>query len=270
MPELPEVETVRGTLKNFILGKEIAEVKIYYDKIITGDSHEFASRIRGQQICDIERIGKYLIFILSEDAFISHLRMEGKYTLVSSKSEIQKHEHVAIDFIDGISLRYADTRKFGRIELVSREEYKMAPALAKLGPEPWQAKEREVYQKLQRSSLPIKTILLDQSVLAGIGNIYANEICFQMKLHPKTPAKNLSKRRVSELIEVSGEILKRAIEEGGTTIHSFDANGITGLFQNSLLVHMQKTCSVCGDEIVKEAVHGRGTYYCKSCQKRRN
>jgi len=270
MPELPEVETVRGTLKNFILGKEIAEVKIYYDKIITGDPFDFAGRLKGQCICDIERIGKYLIFILSEDAFISHLRMEGKYTLVSAYAKIQKHEHVVIDFTDGTSLRYADTRKFGRIEIVSKDHYMTAPALAKLGPEPWQAEAEEVYRKLQRSSLPIKTILLDQSVLAGIGNIYANEICFKMKLHPKTPAKNLSKKRVAELIEVSGEILDRAIKEGGTTIHSFDANGITGLFQNSLLVHMQKVCDVCGGEITKEAVHGRGTYYCKNCQKRRS
>ena len=110
---------------------------------------------------------------------------------------------------------------------------------------------------------------MDQSIIAGIGNIYANEICFAMRLAPYTPANKLTKKSVTELIEVASNILNEAIRQGGTTIHSFSANGIDGLFQVKLKVHMQKKCSVCGGEITKEAIKGRGTYYCKECQKRR-
>jgi formamidopyrimidine-DNA glycosylase (fpg) len=269
MPELPEVETVRRTLMNFIIGKEIKEISVYYDKIIKGDTEQFVKSLEGQTIQNIDRIGKYLIFILGKSAFISHLRMEGKYNLVDSSQPINKHEHAIFCFSDGTQLRYHDTRKFGRLELVNKETYGQDLPLNKLGAEPWQADEQEIYAKIHKSSLAIKTLLLNQSIMTGIGNIYANEICFQMKMHPKTLGKDISKKRVKELIEVAKEILEKAIAEGGTSIHSFDANGITGLFQVQLQVHMQKTCSVCNGEVTKEMVGGRGTYYCKECQKKR-
>ncbi|MDD3307885.1 MAG: DNA-formamidopyrimidine glycosylase, partial [Acetobacterium sp.] len=120
-----------------------------------------------------------------------------------------------------------------------------------------------------KSSLPIKTLLLDQTIMTGIGNIYANEICFAMKMDPTTPGKRISKKRVAELIAVSKEILEQAIAQGGTTIHSFDANGITGLFQMQLQVHTQKICQLCNGPITKEMVRGRGTYYCPQCQKKK-
>ena len=107
------------------------------------------------------------------------------------------------------------------------------------------------------------------SIIAGIGNIYANEICFAMGLNPNTPACKLTKKSVQELIEVSSAILNEAIAQGGTTIHSFSANGIDGLFQVKLKAHLQKVCPICGGEITKVAIKGRGTYYCKHCQKRR-
>ncbi len=268
MPELPEVETVRRTLKNFIIDKKIAKITVHYDKIITGDTEVFTTSLEGQTIHDIDRIGKYLIFILDHDAFVSHLRMEGKYNIVAADKPLNKHEHITFQFSDNTQLRYQDTRKFGRLELAEKENYYQNKSLSKLGPEPWDADVKAIYQRIHKSSLPIKTLLLDQSILAGIGNIYANEICFKMQMNPKTSGKRLSKKRVEELIEASKEILDAAIEQGGTTIHSFDANGITGLFQVQLQVHMQKVCSVCGGEVTKEMVHGRGTYYCKVCQKR--
>ena len=269
MPELPEVETVRRTLKNFIIDKKIQDIHIHYDKIVTGDPRVFEVTLAGQMIRDIDRVGKYLIFILDQNAFVSHLRMEGKYNLVDASTPVGKHEHASFRFTDGTELRYQDTRKFGRLELVDKEMYRQDAPLNKLGPEPWDAQVKDVYQRIHKSSLPVKTLLLDQSILAGIGNIYANEICFRMKINPKTPGNRISRKRVGELIEVSQEILEQAIEQGGTTIHSFDANGITGLFQVQLQVHMQTTCPVCGGEITKEMVHGRGTYYCKNCQKKK-
>lgn len=267
MPELPEVETVRRTLKNFIIGKEIRSIRVHYDKIVVGDTNNFVSSLTGQTIRDIDRVGKYLIFILDRDAFISHLRMEGKYNIVDAAKPLNKHEHLSFVFTDGSELRYQDTRKFGRLELVNKDTYRQDLPLCKLGPEPWDADPQAIYTKIHKSNLPIKTLLLDQRIITGIGNIYANEICFTMKIDPRTPGKRVSKKRVAELIAVSQEILEQAIAQGGTTIHSFDANGITGLFQMQLQVHTQKVCPVCNGAITKEMVRGRGTYYCKTCQK---
>lgn len=269
MPELPEVETVRRTLKNFIIGKNIEDIRVHYDKIVEGDPEAFVGTLKGQTIRDIDRVGKYLIFILDQDAFISHLRMEGKYNIVEASRPLNKHEHLMFYFSDGTQLRYQDTRKFGRMKLVNKETYRQELPLRKLGPEPWEAKPETLYARIHKSSLPVKTLLLNQSIITGIGNIYANEICFQMGMHPETPGSRISKKRTAELIEVSKQILEKAIEQGGTTIHSFDANGITGLFQVQLQVHMQTLCPVCGGGISKEMVRGRGTYYCKTCQKRR-
>lgn len=269
MPELPEVETVRRTLKNFIIGKEIKDIGVHYDKIVTGDTDRFISTLRGQTIRDIDRVGKYLIFILEHDAFISHLRMEGKYQILEASKPLEKHEHLTFYFSDGTELRYHDTRKFGRLELADKETYRQDLPLCKLGPEPWDADAGQIYARLHKSSLPVKSLLLDQSIMTGIGNIYANEICFRMGMDPKTPGRRVSKKRTEELIKVSGEILDQAIDQGGTTIHSFDANGITGLFQVQLQVHMQKLCSSCGGGVTKEMVGGRGTYYCKKCQKKK-
>lgn len=269
MPELPEVETVRRTLKNFIIGKKIDEIQVHYAKIITGDSNRFVTTLTGQSICDIDRVGKYLVFILDRDAFISHLRMEGKYNIVDASQPLNKHQHLSFVFSDGTALRYQDTRKFGRLELVNKDSYRQDLPLCKLGAEPWDADLKTVYAKIYQSSLPIKSLLLDQTIMTGIGNIYANEICFRMKIHPTTPGKRISKKRVAQLITVSQEILEQAIAQGGTTIHSFDANGISGLFQVQLQVHLQKSCPLCQGPISKEMVRGRGTYYCQRCQKKK-
>ncbi len=269
MPELPEVETVRQTLKQFILNKKIESIDVYYDKIIDGDTKLFIDKLTNQMICDIDRVGKYLIFKLEEDAFVSHLRMEGKYHIVDRDVPVDKHTHVVFHLKDYQDLRYIDTRKFGRMQLVDLEHYKNQLPISKLGKEPFFIDENDLYQSLHKSSLPIKTALLDQSMIAGIGNIYANEICFLMQLDPRTKASRLSKQRVIELKQVSIDVLEEAIKQGGTTIHSFDSNGIHGLFQVELNVHTKKICHQCGSEIKKIMVNQRGTYYCPQCQKRR-
>lgn len=269
MPELPEVETVRRTLKNFILNKTIESVEVRYPKIIDGDVETFVSTLIHQSIKDIDRKGKYLIFILDHDAFISHLRMEGKYNIKNKDIPYDKHDHIIFHMTNGTDLRYNDTRKFGRMKLVDKEHYDSYEPLNKLGQEPMTASFDYIYPLIHKSHLPIKQVLLDQSIFAGIGNIYANEICFRMHIDPRTKADKLSKKRVQELIDVSSDVLKEAIKQGGTTIHSFDANGIHGLFQVQLHVHNQKTCDICQGPIKKITIAGRGTYFCPHCQKRR-
>jgi formamidopyrimidine-DNA glycosylase len=268
MPELPEVETVRQTLRQFVLKQKIEGVDVYYDKVIDGDTNTFIQSVTRQTIQEIDRVGKYLIFLLDDVAFVSHLRMEGKYHILDQKSPIDKHTHVVFH-LPQQDLRYIDTRKFGRIQLVDRYHYKEQLPLSKLGKEPFDISTEELYQAFHQSSLPVKTLLLNQNIMSGIGNIYANEICFLMRIDPRTKANRLSKKRVDELRQISIDVLNRAIAQGGTTIHSFDANGIHGLFQVQLNVHGQKVCSQCQSEIKKIMVHQRGTYYCPQCQKRR-
>ncbi len=268
MPELPEVETVKRTLKNFILGKKIEDIEIYHANIIDGDEIDFISTLKGQRIQDIDRVGKYLIFLFDSVSVICHLRMEGKFNIVDNDYLPTKHDHVVFKFSDQTKLCYHDTRKFGRMQLSNIEGYKEMLPLSKLGKEPFFADVDVVYKRLSKSNKAIKTVLLDQTILAGIGNIYANEICFFMNLNPTTPASRLSKKRVSELIEISSQVLHEAILQGGTTIHSFDSNGIHGLFQVHLAVHGQKECKKCGTKITKEMLNQRGTYYCKKCQRR--
>lgn len=269
MPELPEVETVRQTLKNFILQRTIEDIQVYYPPIIQGDVLTFQEALTHDTFIDIERVGKYLIFKTTHHVFLSHLRMEGKFHIVDHQTPLDKHTHVVFCLDHHQDLRYKDTRKFGRMTLIDPIKYRSLPPLNRLGKEPFDMTTEELYAKLHRCSLPIKSALLDQSIMCGIGNIYANEICFYMGIDPRSKASSLSKKRVDELRKIAIDVLNQAIAQGGTTIHSFDANGIHGLFQVELKVHGQKMCSQCHGEIRKIMVHQRGTYYCPHCQKRR-
>lgn len=269
MPELPEVETVRRTLLPLVVNRKITQIDVHYQKIIEGDVEKFIQQVVDQTIRDIDRVGKYLIFKLDHIAFLSHLRMEGKYHYVSSDVPLTKHDHIVFHLDNDKELRYHDTRKFGRMQLVPLDSYKEQLPLSKLGKEPMVARLQDIYPKLHHKKIPIKHVLLDQTIFTGIGNIYANEICFRMKLNPKTPASNLSKKRVQELIDCASLVLQEAIKQGGTTIHSFSANGIDGLFQVKLQVHGKKICPICKGKITKEMVKQRGTYYCKTCQNKR-
>jgi formamidopyrimidine-DNA glycosylase len=196
--------------------------------------------------------------------------MEGKYNLTDAFKPLNKHEHVNFIFSDHSEMRYQDTRKFGRLKLASKDSYRLDLPLSKLGPEPWNADVEQIYQSIHKSRLPIKTLLLDQTILAGIGNIYANEICFRTKINPTTPGNRISRKRIAELVDISSQILSEAIKQGGTTIHSFDSNGISGLFQVNLQVHQQKNCPACQGTIIKKMINGRGSYYCPHCQKKRS
>ncbi|MBO6046885.1 MAG: DNA-formamidopyrimidine glycosylase [Erysipelotrichaceae bacterium] len=269
MPELPEVETVRRTLKNFVQNEMIDSVELRYQKTIDGDAKAFCEQVAHQHINDIDRYGKYLIFNLDDAAFLSHLRMEGKYNIVAGEKPYEKHDHVIFHLSNGQDLRYNDTRKFGRMKLVDPVNYRILPPFDELGDEPWDADSEMIYKKIHHSKRTVKQILLDQSILCGIGNIYANEILFRMHLDPRTRASRLSRNRVVQMVQVASDVLNEAIEQGGTTINTFDANGIHGLFQVKLFVHGQKECKVCGHPIRKIVVGGRGTYFCPKCQNRR-
>ncbi len=263
MPELPEVETVVNTLKRLIVGSRIEKVLIRYDLI---RSKEFF--VDGQTINDITRRGKYLVFHLDDYYMISHLRMEGKY-FVKKDEPFEKHEHMIFYLNDDRTLRYHDVRKFGTFDLIDKSE--LSSFFQKLGPEPFDKEYNAKYLFNRKSRKPIKNFLLDQTVVAGIGNIYVNEICFITKIHPEKITSELTISQFEDIIKVTRKVLKKAIELGGTTIRSYTSSlGVTGRFQNELQVHgkVGLPCPVCGDLIAKIKVSGRGTYLCEKCQKR--
>ncbi|ERJ11501.1 DNA-formamidopyrimidine glycosylase [Haloplasma contractile] len=272
LPELPEVETVRQTLRTKILDKSIKAVDILYEPIIKTDLSHFKQTIINQTINEIERRGKYILIKLDDHYLISHLRMEGKYYIRNSLHETSKHEHVIFHLDDGTQLRYHDVRKFGTMHLKSLEEVHIGEPLEKLGYEPHDELLTFSYlkPKLKKSKRPIKTALLDQTIIAGLGNIYVDEVIFLSKLHPEQSADSLSDRDIKQIIQASKQVIIKAIKLGGTTIRSYTSEeGVHGRFQNELTVHMRKDepCITCKETIIKMKVGGRGTYICPNCQK---
>ena len=272
MPEMPEVETVRRTLLPLIKGKTIKEVTVWYPKIITGDAHEFASQLAGKRIETIDRYAKYLLIRLSGHlTVVSHLRMEGKYRLVKVNTKKDKHDHVQIVFNDNSALRYNDVRKFGRMQLITTGTEKESTGIGKLGAEPnSQAFTVSYLQKgLARKKKNIKNTLLDQSVVAGLGNIYVDEVLWETKIHPLSKANSIPAIKVAELHDNINSLIELAIAERGTTVHTYlDANGKTGGFQKMLRVygHKGEPCERCGTPLEKIKVNGRGTTFCPKCQ----
>lgn len=273
MPELPEVETVKRTLERYLVGRRIIDIHVYYSKILANASVEdFKKKLENQKIISMNRRGKWLIFELEDYDLVSHLRMEGKYFLKSPKEEVAKHEHVTFTLDSNQELRYQDTRKFGRMYLFKKDTLYQELPLSEIGKEPWDLSLTEEYLKikLQDKKIPIKTSLLDQSIIAGIGNIYADEILFLSGIHPLKSSCKLTKKNRLDIIESTRKILGDAIEMGGTTIRSYESEkGVHGRFQQNLLVHTVSTCGKCNTEIEKIVVGGRGTYFCKKCQKMR-
>ncbi|PKK86852.1 MAG: DNA-formamidopyrimidine glycosylase [Tenericutes bacterium HGW-Tenericutes-8] len=267
MPELPEVETVKETLKHQISGLFITKVVVYYDKMM---SQAVAQALSGQQILTMNRLGKYIIFNLTNLDLISHLRMEGRY-FIKTDEPVLKHEHVVFHLSNGQTLRYHDTRKFGTFDLKTKDQTYTTPPLSKLGKEPFDLNPEDFYNRLKQSKKPIKTALLDQTIVSGIGNIYADEILFASHVQPLRRADKVTKKEATWMIERGKGILESAIEAGGTTIRTYVSSlGVTGRFQLTLMVHQRKDeqCYICGDQIQKVVVGGRSSFYCKTCQKR--
>jgi DNA-formamidopyrimidine glycosylase len=271
MPEIAEVETVRNTLKKRILNKPIKSVNVRYTKMIESNLEEFKKVLVGRSFLDIKRRGKWLIFDLGDYYLLSHLRMEGKYFIKNHEEELNKHEHVIITFTDNTDLRYHDTRKFGRMNLIKKEELATAEEIAKQGLEPGDENLTAKYliDKFKKKRLPIKTVLLDQTIISGLGNIYANEVLFAAGIDPLKKACDVSLEEASRIVTESNRIIKAAIKMGGTTIKSYTSSlGVTGRFQQYLCVHKREgmPCLKCGTTILNMKVNGRSTYFCPKCQ----
>ncbi|MDN6161624.1 MAG: DNA-formamidopyrimidine glycosylase [Atopostipes sp.] len=277
MPELPEVESVREGLSEMIVGEKISTVEVRWDNIIESPAVEnFKKYLEGQIFEKVNRRGKFLLFYLTDYVLISHLRMEGKYQYLlpsyGEKDAIEdKHTHIIFYLESGYELRYLDVRKFGRMSLVKKGEEFEHKSLAKLGPEPTleDFKLEEMRDFLTRRRKAIKGVLLDQEIVVGIGNIYADEILFRSQIHPEKSAKTLTAAEEEILHESIINILDEAVQKGGTTIRTYqNAFGENGSYQEDLKVYGKNglDCPRCGTKIEKIKVVNRGTHFCPSCQ----
>lgn len=274
MPELPEVETIKRTLSELVVGKEIADVTVAYPKIVKmpDDIEAFRQQLRGTKIRKISRRGKFLKIHCSPWILVSHLRMEGKYRLFSQSEPVEKHTHVIFHFTDGTELRYKDVRKFGTMHLLVEGEEEQVQPLKKLGPEPLsdQFTLSWFQDELSKRPTKIKALLLNQSFLVGLGNIYVDEALFQAKVHPERPASSLQSDEIKKLYQAIRKTLSQAIEAGGSSIRSY-LNGVgeMGMFQMQLKVYGRKgePCLNCGHPLTRLVVAGRGTHICRQCQK---
>lgn len=287
MPELPEVETVRVQLWQRLKGKTIENVEVLRAKSVRDDK-SFAKKLKGLTLKDIDRVGKLLIFSFKEkgDVFLlAHLRMTGQLFVTDNKGDVRvqgghetpqdhtmpnSHTRVIIKFNKGTTLYFNDQRVFGYLQVSNREGSKAARA--RFGPEPHGAEFDFDYfwQGLQKSKQNIKARLLDQTFVAGLGNIYVDESLFRAGLSPLRPANSLTLTEAKKLARIAGQVLREAILHGGTTFQSFkDSEGQKGNYTKKLKVFARQgqPCPKCGQVILKTRVAGRGTHYCAHCQK---
>lgn len=272
MPELPEVETVRRGLTKLVEGSTIKSVDVLYPKMVNLPPKDFENALKGKKIDRIDRRGKYLLIRLSDHlTIVSHLRMEGKYDVEPDGAPLDKHTHVVFHLTDGRELRYNDTRKFGRMNLVDTGTEMSVAGLKTIGPEPTEQALTLDYMTaiFKKSRKVIKPFLLDQSNIAGLGNIYADEVLWLSKINPKQPVNSLKPAQIKRLRKNIITEIQMAIDGHGTTVHSYStAYGEAGNFQNHLNVYGRQgePCPRCGTKIVKIKLAQRGTHYCPKCQ----
>lgn len=268
MPELPEVETIRRDLAKKVLGLKIAEVEVKNPKVIKEPNPiTFKKNLVGQKFIETLRRGKCLILKISNGKFlVSHLRLTGLFIYG------QKHEksRVIFRFANGEYLNYLDLRLFGELRLV--DDYQKVPFIAELGGEPLEKDftPEKFAQLLKGKKAKIKPLLMDQKLIAGIGNIYASESLFRVKINPARPANSLKPREIKNLHKAIREILQEAIKYRGTSADTYrDLNGREGNFLPRLQVYGRegKPCFKCTKLIKKITLNGRGTYFCPQCQK---
>ena len=265
MPELPEVETIARKLEPDLLGKTVKEADLRWSRTLaTPSPKKFKEQIQGQKIKAVTRRAKYFILQLSDYQLLVHLRMSGDLYVKNSTVEPEKHDRLIIKLSGNKSLIFNDTRKFGRVWLTSSPE----DILGKLGPEPLERgfTPHWLYKSLQEKHRQLKPLLLDQTFLAGLGNIYTDEALYIAKLHPLRPSDSVSQEQAKALHEAIRKVLKEGIRRNGASI---DWVYRGGEYQNYFRVYDREgePCKVCGTLIQKLVVGQRGTHICPNCQK---
>ena len=276
MPELPEVEVTCQGLRPHLLGRTIRTVRSSGKPLRQPIPEDLLRRcLCGNTILTIERRAKYVLIRLKDSAvLVIHLGMTGKLGIFSVNAEPVRHDHLVLTLDNEMELRFNDARRFGSVAIWPADEVEELEQtfLARQGIEPFSEDFCGVglLQLAKSCSLPIKSFLMDTRRVSGIGNIYANEILFAAGIHPLCPANTLSREQWQEVATCAVRILKKAIAAGGSTISDFlGASGQPGYFQLQLAVYGKKgeACPRCGEEIEKEVIGGRATFFCGKCQK---
>jgi formamidopyrimidine-DNA glycosylase len=270
MPELPEVETIKNELLPLVVGRRITGVTLIWEGIVKEiPADEFCSRIIGQEITAITRQGKYLFFHLSNQNYLLiHLKMTGSLIVSQSPPEPVKFVRAIIHLDNGTSIYFRDPRKFGMMRLVSDTTY----IRDKLGPEPLEESftPQLLAERLANRTAPIKALLLDQKFIAGIGNMYTDEVLYAARINPWRPGGSLTRPEIKRLHREIQRILWAAIENKGASVDTyFRPDGSEGSAHYEFKVAHGlggKTCSICGSSIEREVVRNRGTYFCPKCQ----
>lgn len=262
MPELPEVETVVRTLRPLVVGRRILNAEFGKPRVVRGKGDEIAQAVAGQKIASIERHGKFIAMKLDRGYLVVHLGMTGKLLM---DREPTKWTHAVFTLNAGV-MHYDDPRQFGTIEY----DRELPARVARLGPEPLEVSPEEFAARLKQRKAPIKAVLLNQLVVRGVGNIYADEALFRAGVHPKRIASSLKRDRVTRIYEAMREVLKEAIERRGSSVRNYvDAEGRKGGFQALHRVYRRtgEPCVKCGTKIKRIEVAQRGTHFCPKCQK---
>ena len=281
MPELPEVETVVRGLNATVKGRTISKVRTNApaSSIVVGNSFKgssFSAVLSGKKIQNVTRRGKNILINLTGDITLwTHLKMTGRFLYVSQTSPIQKHDLAIFDFKKSSSdgpnhLRFNDTRRFGRLRLYRSKEVLDQKGLKEIGPEPLIISPQEFLKLFHNTGRMVKPALLDQSFIAGIGNIYADESLFHSKIHPRKLTNQISTKKLIVLHKQIQRILNKAIYHMGTSVDSYQGvNGQPGSFQKYLRAYGRedKPCKFCGHKIVREIIGSRSAHYCPRCQR---
>ena len=276
MPELPEVEIVRLGLSRKLPGRKIKKTTVLREASV-GHPHadQFSRLVTGHTFHEVKRRGKYLLIDLDKGAGLAvHLRMSGRLLMDPKAKVSAPHVRIRFDLDNGEKLLFEDMRVFGRIWYIPKGKTfeEIIPTLAELGPEPLDdSGPEQLAQALKKRSQSIKTALLDQTVIAGIGNIYADECLYLAKIHPLRPARDVSAAELKVLRRKISFVLRQAIELGGSTLRNYtDSSGVNGNYQSSSLVYGRagQPCRTCKTPIARLKIAGRSAHFCPKCQRR--
>lgn len=278
MPELPEVETIRRGLIPRVVGQRVVRVTQVHHRVVRGSTPKrFAARVRGAVIHALTRYGKYLLFQLDNGhVLVAHLRMSGKFAVVSG-GESLPYTRARFEFQGKTVLCFLDVRTLGTLHVTPVTHLSQDPSLRLLGPDALAPSLTfdHLWHRCRGSRRQLKVFLLDQSNLAGLGNIYASEVCFRAKLSPFRRVNRLTRAEVSRLHRAVRQELTAAIDHGGTSFdvnspHVYlDADGNPGTHGDRLHVYRRAglPCRVCGKPVHRKVQQGRATYYCRHCQR---
>ncbi len=272
MPELPEVETIARGLKKALVGKKIKDVKVIFPEIIKEESKDFRRHIAGTKILKVRRRGKFILIDLSKGkTIVIHLGMTGSCLFMKRSSPLNKHDHLTVTLCRSRKeLRYNDQRKFGRIKSFSTSNEGSISDLRTLGPEPLDMSSSDFVNLFNKRKGRIKPALLNQHIIAGLGNIYADESLFEARIHPLQRIDKTSSQKLRILRQAIQKILKRAIRAGGSSIENYcNINGEIGSFQLQHRVYGREglLCKRCKAKIKRIKISQRSSYFCPKCQK---